>query len=270
MAYRKQIGTQHPGLILILVDQSGSMAEPYGGSKKMDFAALAVNRVIDEIGMSCQAGSIVKDRCFVGVISYGGVIETPVNDYISKIIENPKRTEKRKKKESDGAGGLVEVEIEMPIWLEPKADNGTPMEKAFMEARKVIQYWITKNPDNFPPVVINITDGEPNDQQATQRAAEEVFRLSTSDGNVLILNAHISDANAAEIQLPNSENGLHNDFAKFLFRISSILPETLLTAATTAGFSPQPNARGFVFNAGPETMVKLLNFGSLGTLGAQR
>jgi len=274
MAYQKQIGTAHPGFILILVDQSGSMADSYGGKQKQHIAAMAVNRVIDEIGMSCQSGDKIKDRCFIGVIGYGAghgsTVDLPVHGMISKVAENPKRTEKVKKKESDGAGGLIDVEIEMPIWLEPKAVNGTPMAEAFEEAYIVIQDWVKQHPDNFPPVVINITDGEPNDQATTQQAAKKVMSQSTSDGNVLILNAHISDANAGEIRLPNSDSGLYDSYAKFLFSISSVLPDSLLVAAEQVGFSPQKGARGFVFNAGPESMIKLLNFGSLGSLGALR
>jgi hypothetical protein len=270
VAYQKQIGAAHPGFILILVDQSGSMNDPYGGNTKADIAAMAVNRVIDEIGMSCQSGNTIKDRCFIGVIGYGVKIELLVHGMISKVAENPTRTEKVKKKESDGAGGLIEVDIEMPIWLEPKAGGGTPMAEAFEEAYSVTQDWVNKNPDNFPPVVINITDGEPNDKAKAKQTAEKVMNQCTSDGNVLVLNAHISNANAGEIRLPNSDAGLYDNYAKFLFSISSVLPDTLLSAAQQVGFSPQTNARGFVFNAGPESMIKLLNFGSLGSLGALR
>ena len=265
-----QIGTKHPGLILILVDQSASMTESYGGQTKSDFAAMAVNRVIDEIGMACQQGSKIKDRCFIGVVGYGASVDVLIGGMISQISNSPKRTQKIKKKESDGAGGLVDVEIDMPIWLDSTADNGTPMAEAFEVAHDVVQTWIQNNPNNFPPVVINITDGQPNDQNKTRAAAQRLMNLNTTDGNVLILNAHISTANVAEDKLPNSNQGLHDQYAKFLFDLSSVLPPTLIAAAQKVGFSPQQNAHGFVFNAGPETMIKLLNFGSLGTMGALR
>ena len=50
----------------------------------------------------------------------------------------------------------------MPIWLEPQADNGTPMDEAFERAAR-LSTWRSKWPNGFPPSVINITDGAAND-----------------------------------------------------------------------------------------------------------
>lgn len=271
MAYSNlPIGTANPCLIMILVDQSSSMEAMNGTEKKSVLAADAVNRALYEIILSCQAGGRVKDRCFIGVVGYGEKVNAILGDMISKVAENPIAVKKVKKKEPDGAGGLVELEVEMPIWLKPTAANGTPMAEAFAAAAVVIQEWIKTNPSSFPPVVINITDGEPNDTKQgfveTKAAAKKLTDLRTADGNVLLLNAHISDANAGEHRLPATENGLNDNYAKFLFNISSVLPEPLFKSAEQVGFAPQSGAHGFVFNAGAETMIKLLSFGSMGTL----
>jgi len=260
------IGASNPGLIIIMVDQSYSMTDPYGTGQKKDIAASAVNRVIHEVGLACQSGHITKDRCYLAVIGYGEKVEALVNGHISEIVENPKELKKIVKKQLDEAGGLIEVPEEMPIWINPEANNGTPMHQAFDAAYQIAEEWISNNPDNFPPVIINITDGEPNHPDETKDAANRLMGLSTSDGNTLILNAHISNAAAGEISLPNNDAGLYDQYAKFLFDISSVLPETLFQAAKNAGFSPQPDARGFVFNAKAETMISLLNFGSLGAM----
>ena len=86
----------------------------------------------------------------------------------------------------------------------------------------------------------------------------------------MVFNAHISNATAGEIRLANNDDGLYDNYAKFLFSISSVLPERLVGEAQKAGFSPQSNARGFVFNAGAETLIKLLTFGTIGTMGTQK
>jgi len=267
MAYQKvPIGTSNPGLTIILVDQSYSMRDNYGEGQKKDVAAMAVNRVIYEIVLACQSGERIKDRVYLAVIGYGENIDVLIEGKISEIAENPKEIKEMMKKEPDGAGGLVDVKAEMPIWIKPKAENGTPMGQAFDVAYRVAEQWVKKNPDNFPPIVINISDGEPNDPDHTRDAAIRLMDIKTNDGHLLILNAHISDLNAGEILLPNNNNGLHDGYAKFLFDISSKLPETLIDAATNVGFSPLENARGFLFNAGAENLIKLLHFGSLGTL----
>ena len=127
--------------------------------------------------------------------------------------------------------------------------------------------FISNHPDSFPPVVINITDGEPNDSSAATTEAKKLAQLKTSDGNVIVLNAHISNASAGKIELPSDNAGFSNNkFANFLFDISSVLPDPLAESAKNAGFNVQPNARGFIFNADAEALIKLLQFGSKGAL----
>jgi hypothetical protein len=116
-------------------------------------------------------------------------------------------------------------------------------------------------------VVINITDGEPNDFDSAIVKAQKLTQLQTSDGNVILLNAHISSASAGKIELPNNDVAFKsNKFASFLFKVSSVLPDALANKAPDLGFNVQPGAKGFVFNADAETLIKLLNFGSLGAI----
>lgn len=266
-AYRQLIGSHNPGLIMIMIDQSYSMTDPYGGQTKAEIAAMAVNRVINEIVEASQDDDRIKDRCYVGVVGYGASVVPVVGGMISQLANNPVDIVMVMRSVSDGAGGLVEVQQEMPIWVKPMAENGTPMDKALESVYGLIEKWIQDHPDSFPPIVINITDGQPNDPSKTKMAAEKLMSLRTSDGNLLLFNAHISDASAAETRLPNNENGLYDNYAKLLFNISSILPDRLVVEARKVGFSPQSQARGFVFNAGAETMIKFLTFGSRVTLG---
>ena len=260
------IGTANPGLILILVDQSYSMTDPYGAGQKKDVAALAVNRAVYEIILACQSGESIKDRCFVGILGYGASVEVHVHGMISHVADNHVTKQKVIKKEPDGAGGIIEMETEMPVWITPKASNGTPMHEAFDAAYSVAEEWVQKNPDSFPPIVINVTDGDPNKPDETKEAAKKLMQLSTTDGNLLLMNAHISNSEAGELSFPNSDSGLYDQYAKYLFDISSELPETLSQAAMKVGFSPLDGSRCFVFNAKAETLIMLLNFGSMGAM----
>src|SRR5271166_6088210 len=183
MPYKKlPIGTHQPGLIVILVDQSASMLNPYDGGNmaKKEFAALAVNRCIYEIMNACKSGESIKNRCYIGVIGYGEVTEVLVGGKPSQLGALVKRTQVLKKKVPDGAGSLVEIEQRLPIWIEPQAENGTPLDVAFDLTAELIHAWISENPDNFPPVVINITDGEPNNSSQAETAAQRLLRLATS------------------------------------------------------------------------------------------
>src|ERR1700738_3846300 len=149
--YKKlPIGTHQPGLILILIDQSESMTYPYGGTSKQEFAALAVNRCIYEIMNSCKQGESMRDRCHIGVVGYGQTTDILVGGRPSELHHKEKRMQTFKKKVPDGAGGLVDIEQKLPIWVEPQAQNGTPMDKAFDLVSDLIQVWVSENPDNFP------------------------------------------------------------------------------------------------------------------------
>jgi uncharacterized protein YegL len=263
--YKKTIGVSFPALILILLDQSSSMAD----SRKADIAAAAVNEVIYEIMLASRAGAQIKDRCFIGVIGYGETIAPVVGGDISQVAANPIRTELVDKLIPDGDHGHISVETEMYVWVEPKAQNGTPMAEALEKAYSLTETWIGNNPDSFPPIVINITDGEPNDfdkenstAAKTTAAAARLMELGTTDGKLLLFNAHISGTAVTEIQLPNSDAQIDNPYAKLLFSISSVLPGRLLEEAIKGGLAPEPGARGFVFNAGADTLIKLLTFGS--------
>lgn len=262
MYQKLPLGRHQPGLIVITIDQSESMTNPYGDKTKMDFAALAVNRCIYQIMDACQAGESVRDRCHIAVIGYGKTTDLLVGGKPSELGAKVKRTQILKRKVPDGAGGLTEITQKFPVWVEPRAENTTPMEQGFKFAGDLIRAWIVENPDNFPPIVINITDGEPNNPAQAEAAAQKLLSLSTSDGNVLLLNAHIADSAVQEIRLPSDPKGLPNEFARLLFRISSVLPPPLLAAARENEFNPDEQARGFVMNAGAETLTKLLVFGS--------
>jgi uncharacterized protein YegL len=257
------LATHQPGLIIILIDQSESMMNPYGNNmQKQEFAALAVNRCIYQIMNACQAGEEVRDRCHIAVIGYGKVTELLVGGKPSELGAKIKRIQVLKRKVPDGAGDLTEIVQKLPIWVESRAENGTPMDQGFRFAGGLIRAWIAEYPNNFPPIVINITDGEPNNPSQTEVAAQGLLDFFTSDGNALLLNAHIADSAAQEVKLPSDPKGLPSDFARLLFRISSVLPPPLLAAARENDFNPDEQARGFVMNAGAETLTKLLVFGS--------
>ncbi len=274
------LGSEHPGYIIILIDQSGSMSSPFKGSSggsKADECAKAVNRVLREIGLACTVGINVKNRAEISVISYGKYGDKAINAFAGKLYQSPivtmqelvtnvSRIDTVKRKISDGAGGLVEIDEQFPIWIEPAAVGGTPMTEAFEKAYQLVQGWVVDHSNCFPPTVINITDGAPNNQSSARTAAVKLAQTSTNDGNTLILNAHISDGNAARVELPSQKSELPqgDSNAEFLFDISSELPPLIMERAMGAGFSPKQGARGFVYNADAETMIKLLNFGTLG------
>lgn len=274
----KQWSSATPGYIIFLVDQSGSMIGDYtGGKNKAEFTALVINRTINDLIFTNSAGDKIKDRVFISIIGYGGKggnsVDDIRSDYLSAFADSPLRTEKVKKKVSDGAGGLVEIEEEMAIYLEPTCPrNGlTPMGEALDFAKQLIEGWISKKPDNPAPVIINVSDGMPytgvnamEDAEKAISVASSIMNVNTNDGNPILFNVHLGQPPFNESKFESNENKILDEEGKLLFKISSKVPETYRDAAKKHEFVTSEDSRGFVSNAGPETLIKFINFGSSG------
>ena len=154
--YEMQWSSATPGLLIILMDQSGSMLSKYDGNdSKTVFAAKAVNRVIDTIIQKNFDGESPKNRCFISIIGYNHDVKELNSGYLKELDANPLRVESLKKKESDGAGGIIEVDYPMPIWVEPITEDGaTNMKGAFEMAKAIIEKWMQDKPNNPAPVIL--------------------------------------------------------------------------------------------------------------------
>ncbi len=275
------ISRANPGCFLFLIDQSGSMDMTLGGQpglRKMDGAADALNRILDAISQRCSQGMDVRDYFHVGIIAYttdnqgnaeldsilpGTDIEDPFLK-ISEVVEAAD-VEERQVKESDGAGGLVEVARKFPVWLRPEARYGTPMCAALDAAFAAVEDWIHDHPGSYPPMVIHVTDGMAGDGDP-EPIAQKLMELSTEGGNLLLYNAHLSEMSIAPLQYPASESDLPPDeFAALLFRMSSEFPDPVREMAAGMGLPVQEGSRGYVYNA---DMVALVQFLDIGTRAA--
>lgn len=276
MPYNQEISRATPGYLVILIDQSFSMYYPFGSAgTKATECAKAVNRVLRETVLACTDGEEIKNSCDISVLGYGTLKDAAVNAFsgeladkpvvtIQELTENCLRVETIKRKVSDGAGGLVEIDDQFPIWIESAAVGETPMTEALEMAHQLITNWIEAHPSSFPPVVINITDGEANSLATVRSAAQALTQLETTDGKTLLLNAHIAGESEKEIVLPSSPSQLpeQDSYAQFLFEISSELPPVMLERASASGLNPSPYAKGFVYNAKLETLIQLLEIGT--------
>lgn len=283
MPYSAEVSRSNPGCFLFLIDQSSSMEESMGGQagrRKMDGVADAINRLLDNLVQRCSKGEDVRSYFDVGVIRYcteaggdpqvGPAFSGPLAGRplvsISEVAEHPARIEDRSTKVEDGAGGLVNETRRFPIWFDPVAQGGTPMARAMDLAQDVLRDWVGQHPDSFPPVVINITDGEANDQDAMyfdpESYAQALRALSTSDGELLLFNIHLSTVAVSPVAFPGEESGLPGDYAQKLFRMSSSLPEAFLQEGRNQGLDLSDSARGFVFNADMSMLVQFMDLGT--------
>ena len=253
MAYTAEISGNSPTCFLFLIDQSGSMGRAFAGQPDRTLAqgvADAINRLLRNLVRACSNGEIIFDRYAIGVIGYGDEISLGFSGnlaggclrWVSEIKNHPLRSEQVS---------------HFPVWFEPLAYGKTVMCQALSMAQEVIAGFIQAHPRCFPPVVINITDGEATDGDPEPLAAA-LCSLASTDGGTLLLNIHITPDGVQPVLLPASVGMLAAPYAQRLFRMSSLLPPPLLRQAQIHEQSVADGARGFVFNADLEKLAATL------------
>ena len=279
MAYTAEISRLNPSCFLFLIDQSTSMDGPFGesaGKRKADGVADAINRLLQNLVVKCTKAEGVRNYYDVGVIGYSQPNEHDTNvgpafagalagkEFVpvSEVANNPARIEERTRKVEDGAGGLVDQTFKFPVLFDPITNGGTPMCEALRFACRVLEGWVNAHPSSYPPMVINITDGESTDEGDPLQEGERVKTLATNDGNVLLFNCHISSHVGSPIVFPDTKAGLPDKFAELLFEMSSVLPQGLLAAAQSEGYVAGAEARGFAFNADLVDLIRFLDIGT--------
>jgi hypothetical protein len=266
--YSQPIDRHHPGCIVMLVDQSLSMDDPMGGSTqhKSVLLAQAVNRLIANLVLQCQRGEEIRDYYKLGLIGYGGDARDVGPAWggalagqhlipISVVADHELRMV------SDVMPGTSDVSIDLPVWLEPKAAGGTPMTAAIDMAGAMVVEWANENLDSFPPIVVNVSDGEATDRDPRPIAAQ-LRDIHTNDGDLLFFNVNLSADAAPSIEYPSSPQNLPNEYAKTLFEMSSPLTPFMLAVARGMGWQGSDGARGFVFNADAARLSEFLDVGT--------
>jgi hypothetical protein len=273
--YEAEISRRNPACIVFLLDQSLSMSDPFAGNAavpKSFAAAEAINDQLRGLVLRCKKiiGEQPRDYFEVGVIGYGArrgvgpcLIGTSAASPlvpISALARNPLRIETRTQRVRDGAGGYQDAVKKFPVWFDPVAESGTPMLEAIQSARQILSAWTRQHRKSHPPIVINITDGIPNADPSA--AARKLVTTGTDDGATLLYNVHLSASRVDPITFPDDSAILPDQFAKMLFAMSSVFPLKARKDLAAEGLPVKPSARGYVFNADPAALIKLLDIGT--------
>ena len=276
--YSQEISRQNKACFLFLLDQSFSMEEPLGNSsnRKCDELVAAINGWLQNMAIRASGDEGIKDWMDVGVFGYrtdqnaNPIIESALQGplagrplvSIGEIGSYPARIDTHTQYIPDeDTGEMIQVPCEAPVWVDPRAEGGTPMCHMLYHAHELLSAWIAEHPHSFPPIVVHISDGESQDGDPIPYA-EAVKALATEDGNVLLLNCHLSMTAADPFMFPASDQGLPDALARVLFYMSSVLPDPFMRHAMLEGFPLQPGARGMAFNADMVCLIQFLNMGT--------
>ncbi len=275
MSYSKEINRKNPTCFLFVIDQSGSMEEQMsGGSTKSEFVADVLNHTIAETIVRCTKADGVRDYFEIGVIGYGGdhvgsafggALSGRTLLPISEIESNPLRIDECEQ-DFDGGDDVLERQlVKFPVWIDPQHDGGTPMREAMGIIGETVAQWCDDHPTSYPPTVVHVTDGQSTDGDP-EEIAEAIKGISTNDGEVLLFNLHVDTESGDEILFPSSEDELPDEYARLLFRMSSTIPDHLVSVAESMGYDVTDGSRFFAYKAG---MDFIGHFFEIGTRASQ-
>ena len=263
-SYAQRMNEEHKGLVLFLIDQSRSMADPWATSprRKADETVRALSDWLSNLVAFCTSVSGVKDYLDVALLGYrtdpddNPVIEpalagnlqgkwiVPIGD----LAQNPAGTETVQKSVYDeDSQQWTEIDVKVPVWIEPVAAGAAPLCHAFYRAHELASGWIEEHAGSFPPIVVNFTVGQSEDGDPTEYA-QGVQDLATEDGNLLLLQCYLSAEYATPLSFPSLKDLPPDVALETFFQMSSLVPEPLLQASLAHGFDWGPGTRGFSVN----------------------
>jgi hypothetical protein len=235
-SYMKRISRAEPGLIVLVLDDSGSMADTLPGTTDAKFvlveryAGVILRELLERSTEMRGDQPVVKPRYFVEVIVYGGTPQRwsqgAVGDDIGALVQKYKEGGN-----SFGLGGKL---------------DGTDTDAAFRLGLEFLERCLDKYKNCFPPMVFHLTDGESSTD--AEPVAQKMMQLATNDGKVLVVNAFIGEATNLSYVHPTDFPGYvseqeagPSDYSIRLFRMSSQVPPAV--RSNLAGDGVFPNIR---------------------------
>lgn len=278
--YSARITRNNRAAVILLCDRSGSMAEEvvFEGERITKAVAVAqtINMFVDELVYRCRREEGVRDYFDIAVIEYGGdgvvplisgkggfttpseLVKTPVESMTAHILRRLPD------------GNQVTSAVRRKQWITPKAYGDTPMGAALKEAERLVRMWCSKpsNVKSFPPLILNITDGEASDASYRELCdcADNIRGTGTLDGNTLFINIHLATTEepGPEIRFPSrlEDIPLH-PYARLLWDMSSWMPGCYNGIISEAEESGAPPFRAMAYNCTVNELFPMMTIGSV-------
>lgn len=283
--YKQEITGKHRTAFIFAVDRSLSMSErvvcEWGHTlTKADMVAQAVNDMLSELEKRALREGCVRNYFDIAVLGYWDGKVVPLIDPkrpfipISELRNYEPRRYDRVVEHCDRNGCRVVTEESADAWIDPVASGSTPMYEAFWEIGRLVSGWCANplNAGSFPPVVINITDGEASDCDPVELRNESlnIRRQGTADGNVLLMNVHITTSTCGGSLLfpTDDEVGHENLYSRLLADCSSVMPSVFNgIVRDMRRDEAEPPYLAMGYNTSPKDLFAMLNIGSRSVTG---
>ncbi|MDR2935894.1 MAG: VWA domain-containing protein [Rikenellaceae bacterium] len=277
-----RVTRNRPSVFVFLIDQSGSMEEKitFNDETLSKSAAVAsiVNGLLGEILHRCKREEGYRHYFDVAVFGYGG---NEVRSLLpgaeehggfltpAELAAAPVETVRYFRERVLTDGRRLTSVAEQKAWITPRHIGKTPMYAALAKAHDTVHEWVRDHTDQcgFPPIVINISDGEATDAGEEELAvlAERIRGLSTDCGPVMLVNIHLSPgSDELGVMFPAEGDLPDKPYARLLFRLSSAVPAIFYgEVAAITGRREFGQSRLVSYNS---TMTDLIGMLSIGTV----
>lgn len=280
--YQQYITHINRTAVVILIDRSLSMKKmtTVGTTQmsKAEVAAIICNFIVDELLIRATRNHKVRYYFDVAAIGYSGegvewLLPAPNEGFIAidRLAEFRPQPETIYIDQITPEGELIKAPIIINPWVSPHASGSTPMYDALVTVKDIVGAWCS-NPDNrdsFPPLAFHIADGDCSDadEEALIEIAQRIKKLSTRDGNTLLINVHLSSTDMVdefcEVFPAEDTFFTREPEQMMLFRMSSVIPECMEPVIKDM-LHPRTRSpyRAIAFNADVCQLLSIINIGS--------
>lgn len=240
MSYSSSITPASPTLIVIAIDQSGSMLEAFEHismiESKSEIASMIASTLIDELVARARHADKSQNYFDIVVLGYSGIDVYPLlgdNLYpipITLLEGREQRLIERVFEYITPDNHLQLVRESYHEWIKPKAAGPTPMLEMLDRVTDIVRTWCSnkRNKDSYPPIIFNITDGldEMEFTSLHKHKCDAIKNLGTTDGKAMIVNVCVDSCPMEErLNFPGQSSVPTSHPAALLAQMSSTMPE---------------------------------------------
>jgi hypothetical protein len=227
MLYTQPATSLKPALVVYLIDASHSMNDPCGTTTRIDMVNKALREAIKDMVRRSMRDGIVQRRYKIAIFAYS----TKVVDVLDGICDLPDV-----------------VKHGVPVI---SAGGETDTTAGFSTVETLLQAHLEEFRSCPAPLVCHLTDAliTVNNPLSVVR---RIQGLKVNDGAVLVENVYVADNMLRSPVEDWSQWGgilkasqLKNEYARFLFQLSSPLPETYRQSINNYGYRLQKGASLF-------------------------
>ena len=238
--YSQVISPTTPLLVVIAIDQSGSMNAPFTHYSmilsKSEVASMVASSIIEELISRSYHADKSRHYFALSVVGYSRYEDYPLlcdscHPVSAAIYENSRPKLIRRVIEYITPDNHLRLVPEAYYeWIKPQAAGTTSMLEMLDCVGDIVSDWCEsrQNHKSFPPIVINITDGldELEYTSLHTQKSNRLKEIGTDNGKTIFINVCIDSCPREErLYFPSEKDVPPSHAAAMLARMSSPLPE---------------------------------------------